>query len=87
MKKEFLIPGLFCVAGMTFAVPADAKGCIKGAIVGAIAGHFLGHHGGMGAVAGCAYGHHRATAYNREYNRAHQSMGRSVQDAGSAQRQ
>jgi hypothetical protein len=73
MKKVHLVPGLFCAAAMTFAVPAEAKGCIKGAIVGGIAGRFLGHHGGIGAAAGCAYGHHRATAYNRE----NQSIGRS----------
>ncbi|MGH6794335.1 MAG: hypothetical protein ACREDH_03855 [Methylocella sp.] len=83
MKKAFLLPGLFCVAGMTFAVPADAKGCIKGAIVGGIAGHFLGHHGGIGAAAGCAYGHHRAKVYSRE----NQSNGRLVHNAGSAQQQ
>jgi hypothetical protein len=73
MKRVLLLPGLFCAAAMTFAVPAEAKGCIKGAIVGGIAGHFLGHHGGIGAAAGCVYGHHRATAYKRE----NQSIGRS----------
>ena len=67
MKKAFLIPGLFCVAAMTFAFPGDAnaRGCIKGAIVGGIAGHFLGH-GGIGAAAGCAYGMHRRKSYDRE---------------------
>ncbi len=66
MKKAFLIPGLFCVAAMTFAFPGDAnaRGCIKGAIVGGIAGHFLGH-GGIGAAAGCAYGVHQKS-YDRE---------------------
>jgi uncharacterized protein YcfJ len=67
MKKALLIPGLFCVAAVTFAFPADAKpgGCIKGAIVGGIAGHFAGH-GGIGAAAGCAYGIHRRKVYDRE---------------------
>jgi uncharacterized protein YcfJ len=67
MKKAFLIPGLFCVAAMTFAFPGEAKagGCIKGAIVGGIAGHFLGQ-GGIGAAAGCAYGVHRRKSFDRE---------------------
>ncbi|MGH6840286.1 MAG: hypothetical protein ACREDT_16165 [Methylocella sp.] len=74
MKRVLLIPGLFWVAAMTFAFPADARpgGCVKGAIVGGIAGHFMGH-GGMGAAAGCAYGMHRRQVYNRE----HQQNGRS----------
>jgi hypothetical protein len=85
MKKAFLIPGLFCVAAMTFAFPGDAKarGCIKGAIVGGIAGHFMGH-GGLGAAAGCAYGMHRRKAYDRE----NQYDGRSsYEQRGGAQRQ
>jgi hypothetical protein len=86
MKKAFLIPGLFCVAAMTFAFPGDAKarGCIKGAIVGGIAGHFMGH-GGLGAAAGCAYGMHRRKAYDRENG----SEGRSSyeQRGGNPQRQ
>lgn len=74
MKKVPLIPGLFCVAAMTFAFPADARpgGCIKGAIVGGIAGHFVGH-GGIGAAAGCAYGMHQ----RKDYDREHQQTGRS----------
>ena len=74
MKKAFLIPGLFCIAAMTFVFPGDAnaRGCIKGAIVGGIAGHFMGH-GGIGAAAGCAYGMHQRKVYDRE----HQQSGRS----------
>ena len=85
MKKAFLIPGLFCVAAMTFAFPGDAnaRGCIKGAIVGGIAGHFLGH-GGVGAAAGCAYGMHRRKAYDRENGNDSRS---SYEQHGGAQRQ
>ena len=85
MKRAVLIPGLFCVAAMTFACPGDAKarGCIKGAIVGGIAGHFVGHSG-LGAAAGCAYGLHRRKTYDREYG----SDGRSsYEQRGGAQRQ
>ena len=85
MKKAFLIPGLFCVAAVTFAFPGDAnaRGCIKGAIVGGIAGHFLGH-GGIGAAAGCAYGMHRRKSYDRENG----YEGRSgYEQRGGAQRQ
>ena len=52
---------ILCTAilGIAFALPAEAKGCIKGAIVGGIAGHLAGH-GKVGAVAGCIIGHHEA---------------------------
>jgi hypothetical protein len=84
MKKGFIIPGLVCIAAMTFAFPGDAKarGCIKGAIVGGIAGHFVGH-GGIGAAAGCAYGMHRRKSYDRE-NGTNRS---SYEQRGGAQRQ
>ncbi|MGH6833977.1 MAG: hypothetical protein ACREC9_00160 [Methylocella sp.] len=85
MKKAILIQGLFCIAAMTFAIPADAKpgGCLKGAIVGGIAGHFMGH-GGIGAAAGCTYGHHE----RKEYSRENQNEGRSgYEQRDGAQRQ
>jgi hypothetical protein len=65
--KNALIPGRFCFAAMTFALPDDTRGGrpYQSATVSGIVGHVVGH-GGMGAVAGCAYGIHRWKSYDRE---------------------